>query len=114
MILIRAKIRQNPVEELDEWCLNICQYSIDLYPMNLTSSKQDLSGLPVSINDIRDKYFEDIPLSQDEELALKNFDKYRMDYLNSAPNEEVLKNDIWSFRPKQIWLHLLSFWIYLR
>jgi hypothetical protein len=91
MILIRAKIRQNPVEELDEWCLNICQYSIDLYPMNLTSSKQDLSGLPVSINDIRDKYFEDIPLSQDEELALKNFDKYRMDYLNSAPNEEVFE-----------------------
>ncbi|MBK9190381.1 MAG: hypothetical protein IPM77_02175 [Crocinitomicaceae bacterium] len=59
--------------------------------MNLTSSKQDLSGLPVSINDIRDKYFEDIPLSQDEELALKNFDKYRMDYLNSAPNEEVFE-----------------------
>jgi hypothetical protein len=59
--------------------------------MKLTSSQQGISGLPVSINDIRDKYFDDLPLSQEEDLALKNFDKYRMEYLNSAPNEEVFE-----------------------
>ena len=59
--------------------------------MKSTSHKQDVNGLPVSINDIRDKYFEDIPLTTEEETALKNFDKYRMAYLNAAPNEEVFE-----------------------
>lgn len=59
--------------------------------MKLSSHKQQVNGLPVSINDIRDKYFEDIPLTPEEEKALKNFDKYRMEYLNAAPNEEVFE-----------------------
>ena len=59
--------------------------------MNLSSQKQDINGLPVSINDIRDKYFEDVPLTSEEETALNNFDKYRMEYLNAAPNEEVFE-----------------------
>lgn len=59
--------------------------------MSTLSTKQDLHGLPVSINDIRDKYFEDIPLSEEEKRALRNYDRYRMDYLNSAPNEEVFE-----------------------
>jgi hypothetical protein len=59
--------------------------------MKLTSHKQDINGLPVSINDIRDKYFEDIPLTNEEETALNNFDKYRMEYLNAAPNEEIFE-----------------------
>lgn len=59
--------------------------------MSAKSKKQKTGGLPISINDIRDKYFEDIPLSTDEESALKNFDKYRMEYLNSSPNEEVFE-----------------------
>jgi len=52
--------------------------------------KTKCCGLPVSINDIRDKYFEDIPLTAEEKLALNNFDKYRMNYLNSAANEECI------------------------
>lgn len=59
--------------------------------MTLLTLKQDLHGLPVSINDIRDKYFEDIPLTDEEKRALTNFDKYRMDYLNAAPNEEIFE-----------------------
>jgi len=59
--------------------------------MTFTSVKQNVGGLPVSINDIRDKYFEDIPLTAEEKLALNNFDKYRMNYLNSAANEEVFE-----------------------
>lgn len=59
--------------------------------MNTNTQKQNLHGLPVSINDIRDKYFEDLPLTEEEQTALKNYDKYRMDYLNAAPNEEVFE-----------------------
>jgi len=59
--------------------------------MNSASLKLNLNGLPVSINDIRDKYFESIPLSEQERAALNNFDKYRMEYLNSAPNEEAFE-----------------------
>lgn len=59
--------------------------------MKETSQQQDVNGFPVSINDIRDKYFDDIPLTADEETALKNFDRYRMEYLNAAPNEEIFE-----------------------
>ena len=59
--------------------------------MNTASLKLNLNGLPVSINDIRDKYFENMPLTEQEKSALNNFDKYRMEYLNSAPNEEIFE-----------------------
>lgn len=45
----------------------------------------------MSINDIRDKYFEDQPLTEEERTALKNYDTYRMNYLNAAPNEEIFE-----------------------
>lgn len=50
-----------------------------------------INQLPVSINDIRDKYFDDLPMTEEEKTALKNFDRYRMDYLNAAENEEVFE-----------------------
>jgi len=56
--------------------------------MNSVTSTTGLNNLPVSINDIRDKYFEDIPLTNEEAKALKNYDKYRVEYLNAAKNEE--------------------------
>lgn len=59
--------------------------------MTTSSLKQSLSSLPVSINDVRDKYFENAPLTEQEKLALKNFDRYRMEYLNSAPSEEAFE-----------------------
>jgi len=59
--------------------------------MTTSSIKEILSGLPISINDVRDKYFENVPLTEQEKMALKNFDRYRMEYLNSAPNEEAFE-----------------------
>lgn len=56
--------------------------------MKPSFNKQDISSLPVSINDIRDKYYENISLTEDEATALKNFDRYRMEYLNAASDEE--------------------------
>lgn len=43
---------------------------------------------PISINDLRDKYYDGKVLSEDELLAIKNFDKYRIDYLNSSETED--------------------------
>jgi len=43
---------------------------------------------PTSINDLREKYYDGTELSEDELLAIQNFDKYRIDYLNSSETEE--------------------------
>lgn len=50
-------------------------------------SKQDI-GVTESINDIRDKEFSGKPLTAEEKYALGNFDKYRLNILNSQENEE--------------------------
>ncbi len=49
-------------------------------------TKSDIGGT-VSINDLRDREFNGEPLSQEEVLALANFDRYRIDQLNSQPND---------------------------
>jgi hypothetical protein len=46
------------------------------------------SGLVVSINDLRDKEFSGVKLSAEEKFALSNFDKYRINVLNSQTEEE--------------------------
>ena len=43
---------------------------------------------PTSVNDLRDKYYDGKQLSEDELLAIQNFDKYRIEYLNSSETEE--------------------------
>jgi len=43
---------------------------------------------PTSINDLREKYYDGKELSENELLAIQNFDKYRIDYLNSSESEE--------------------------
>ncbi len=47
------------------------------------------TSLVVSINDLRDKEFSGIKLSPEERFALSNFDKYRINILNSQENEET-------------------------
>lgn len=47
--------------------------------------------LPVSINDLRDKYFDGGRLTAEEELALRNFDQYRIDKLNAAKTDAEFK-----------------------
>ncbi|MCB9224526.1 MAG: hypothetical protein R2780_09730 [Crocinitomicaceae bacterium] len=44
--------------------------------------------LLVSINDIRDKYFEGVNLDQEEALALENYDKFRLSHLNGSKDEK--------------------------
>lgn len=53
---------------------------------NLLNKKS--TGLVVSINDLRDKEFSGIKLSAEEKFALSNFDKYRLNVLNSQTDEE--------------------------
>ena len=50
-------------------------------------SKQDIGGAE-SINDLRDKEFSGNSLTAEEKFALANFDKYRLNILNSQENEE--------------------------
>lgn len=50
-------------------------------------SKQQ-TGLVVSINDLRDREFSGQKLSSEERLALANYDRYRIDVLNSQTDEE--------------------------
>lgn len=53
---------------------------------NLLNKKS--TGIVVSINDLRDKEFSGIKLSAEEKFALSNFDKYRLNVLNSQTDEE--------------------------
>jgi hypothetical protein len=46
------------------------------------------TGLVVSINDLRDKEFSGVKLSAEEKFAISNFDKYRINVLNSQSEEE--------------------------
>jgi len=46
------------------------------------------TGLVISINDLRDKEFSGVKLSAEEKFALSNFDKYRINVLNSQSEEE--------------------------
>lgn len=42
---------------------------------------------PTSINDLRDKLYENVQLSDEELSAIKNFDNHRILYLNSSETE---------------------------
>jgi hypothetical protein len=50
------------------------------------------TGLVTSINDLRDKEFSGIKLSAEERFALSNFDKYRINILNSQEDEDKFHN----------------------
>jgi len=50
-------------------------------------SKQDIGGAE-SINDLRDKEFSGKSLTAEEKYALANFDKYRLNILNSQEDDE--------------------------
>jgi len=40
--------------------------------------------LSITINDLKDRYFEGQKLTQEELLAIQNYDKFRLEYLCSA------------------------------
>ncbi|MCK6639613.1 MAG: hypothetical protein L6Q81_05960 [Bacteroidia bacterium] len=49
-------------------------------------AKAEIGGT-MSINDLRDREFNGEPLSADEQTALRNFDRYRIDQLNGITND---------------------------
>lgn len=49
-------------------------------------SKSAIGGTE-SINDLRDREFNGDALSAEEQTALKNFDRFRIDLLNAQPND---------------------------
>ena len=53
--------------------------------------KFDTKILPESINDLNDKYFDGVPLTEDEKLALSNFDQYRLNRLSAAKSDAEFK-----------------------
>lgn len=48
----------------------------------------DSMYLLVSINDIRDKYFNGDKMSEEEARALENYDKFRLAHLNASEDEK--------------------------
>ncbi len=49
---------------------------------------KDEAGLPLSINDLREKEFTGKSLTEEEREAINNFDNYRIEYLNASRDEE--------------------------
>jgi hypothetical protein len=49
-------------------------------------TKADIGGT-VSINDLRDREFNGEQLTSEEQIALHNFDQYRIDILNAQTND---------------------------
>jgi hypothetical protein len=51
-------------------------------------AKADIGGIP-SINDLRDREFNGESLSADEQTALRNYDRYRIEQLNGISDDKV-------------------------
>lgn len=47
----------------------------------------------VSINDLRDKYYNGVRLTEEERQALERFDRYRLEQLNSQKSEELFHKE---------------------
>ncbi|MCX8080884.1 MAG: hypothetical protein N3F09_06575 [Bacteroidia bacterium] len=56
--------------------------------LNELLKKTSASGLYESINDLRDKEFSGIPLTEKEKKALSNFEQFRISVLNSISDDE--------------------------
>jgi len=54
--------------------------------LNKTDNKLDSTAI-ITINDLRDSDFTGLPLSHQQRLALKNFDRYRIHELNKQLTE---------------------------
>ena len=69
------------------------------------------TGLVTSINDLRDKELSGVKLNHEEKAALSNFDRYRINILNSEENEEAFHH---KYKQLQVianlsnWRHFLS------
>lgn len=50
--------------------------------------KKSTGILPLTINDLRERQFNNAPLSEEEKQSLINYDSYRINYLNESETEE--------------------------
>lgn len=66
-----------------------------------TSTRKSLINGVESINDIRDLEYKGIELTPQQRLALKNFDRYRINQLNSQTSEQ-------QFHKKYLQLQVMS------
>ena len=64
-----------------------------------------------SINDLRDKDFDEIEMTTNERLALKNFDRYRISELNRQVSEEKFHN---RYRQLQVMANLWPYEEFLK
>jgi len=55
---------------------------------NNISNRKSLINGEISINDLRDLEYKGIELTPQQRLALKNFDRYRINQLNSQTTEQ--------------------------
>jgi hypothetical protein len=55
--------------------------------LNQLLKKTSISGLPISINDLKDKEFSGQPLTEDEKKALRNFEQLRISVLNGIKDD---------------------------
>ncbi|MBA3663614.1 MAG: hypothetical protein H0W61_05330 [Bacteroidetes bacterium] len=69
------------------------------------------SGLVTSINDLRDKEFSGHKLSAEERFALSNFDRYRINILNSQEDEVKFHNQ---YRKLQVIANLTDWHEFLK
>ena len=65
----------------------------------------------VSINDLRDKEYSNQPLSHEERIALKNFDKYRVKCLSQKKTEKEFHN---SYQQLQVLANLSPYQEFLK
>ena len=65
--------------------------------------------LPVSINDLRDKYFSGAILTKEEKLAMANYDQYRINYLNESTDEEEFQKRYLELQAKANLTHFSEF-----
>jgi hypothetical protein len=73
--------------------------------------KKKTEGLESSINDLRDKEFSGGKLTQEERLAISNFDRYRISVLNAEEDEEVFHH---KYRQIQVIANLSDWHEFLR
>ena len=50
--------------------------------------KTSTGVLPLTINDLRERQFNNSSLTEDEKRSLINYDSYRINYLNASDTEE--------------------------
>ena len=61
---------------------------LELFEKTYKISPKTSIGAVISINDLREKEERGNPLTSEQRLALRNYEKYRIDELNSAKSEK--------------------------